>query len=121
MDAERLVAAGRIASMVGHDLRGPLQTIKNAVYLLERTPENMGEMLGAITQAVDYAVGMLEELRNTTRDSPLKIVETDLGASCREPWKRPRPAPRSMWKWTSEEDWRLSRLILLRYGGCWTT
>ena len=93
MDAERMVAAGRVASMVGHDLRGPLQTIKNAVYLLERTPEKMGEMLEVITQASDYAVDMLEELRSATRDSPLNVEETDLGDLVSRAMEEVSPGP----------------------------
>jgi PAS domain S-box-containing protein len=31
LEAERMATAGRVASMVGHDLRSPLQSVKNAV------------------------------------------------------------------------------------------
>ncbi|MGD2200729.1 MAG: GAF domain-containing protein, partial [Candidatus Bathyarchaeota archaeon] len=34
LDAERLSAAGRVAAMVGHDLRSPLQAIRNSTYLM---------------------------------------------------------------------------------------
>lgn len=80
LDAERMVAAGRIASMVGHDLRGPLQTINNAVYLLNRTPENSEELMNMINGAAQSASQMLEEFRSQTRDTPLKIEPTDLAA-----------------------------------------
>ena len=78
MDIERMVAAGRISSMVGHDLRGPLQTIKNSAFLLKMDPDQKDELIDTINGAVDYAVKMLDELRQATRDTPLNLVKTDL-------------------------------------------
>jgi PAS domain S-box-containing protein len=79
-NAERLAAAGRIASMVGHDLRGPLQTIKNALYLMEHTPKDGAKLRKTMDEAVDYAANMLEELRLNVGDSPLQLQEVNLGA-----------------------------------------
>ncbi len=78
VDAERMVTAGRISSMVGHDLRGPLQTIKNSLYMMERNPEKREEMLKLIDSSVDYAVEMLEELRARTQEDKLRRQDTDL-------------------------------------------
>lgn len=78
MDAERLVAAGRVSAMVGHDLRGPLQTIKNVAFLLKLDPDNEDELIDTINGAVDYAVKMLDELRQATKDTPLNLVEANL-------------------------------------------
>lgn len=78
IDASKMIAAGSIASMLGHDLRGPLQTIKNALYLMEKTPETADKSREAISNAVDHALEMLDELRSSTRDTPPQLVETDL-------------------------------------------
>lgn len=78
MDAERMVAAGRVSAMVGHDLRGPLQTIKNVAFLLKLDPDNEDELIDTINGAVDYAVKMLDELRQATKDTPLNLVEANL-------------------------------------------
>jgi signal transduction histidine kinase len=78
IDAERMVVAGRVSAMVGHDLRGPLQTIKNAAYLLRREEIDNGEALGTIEDAVRYATGLLEEIHNSTWESPLLVESTDL-------------------------------------------
>lgn len=78
VDAERMVTAGRISSMVGHDLRGPLQTIKNSLYMMEHHPEKRDEMLKLIDSSVDYAVEMLEELRARTQEDKLRRQDTDL-------------------------------------------
>ena len=80
LDAERLVAAGSVAAMVGHDLRGPLQIIKNAIYLLRKDPESLEETLGIIDDSVDRATNMIEEFREQTREDPVSVAEVDLGA-----------------------------------------
>ncbi len=79
IDTSKMLAAGSIASMLGHDLRGPLQTIKNSLYLMEKTPETADKSREIISNAVDHALEMLEELRSSTRDTPLQLIETNLG------------------------------------------
>ncbi|MGD0803518.1 MAG: ATP-binding protein, partial [Candidatus Bathyarchaeia archaeon] len=78
LEAQQFAAAGRMASMVGHDLRSPLQSIKNASYLMRRQPERSDDMLNSIDSSVDRALAMLEELRHQTRETPLKLEATDL-------------------------------------------
>jgi len=80
LDAERMAAAGRVSAMMGHDLRGPLQTINNSLYLLKKTPEKRDELLETMEEAVVYAEKMLENLRLSTGDPSLEIVEGNLGA-----------------------------------------
>ncbi len=70
---ELLEGANRISGMVRHDLRGPLQSIKNATFLAEQHPDKAKEMLDAIDRSVDYATKMLDDLRSST--SPLKLVK----------------------------------------------
>jgi len=94
IDSEKLIAAGRVASMVGHDLRGPLNTIKNATYLMETKPETTKEMLRIINSAVDMSVKMLDELRNQTRESPLELEEVDLAELVDEAVKESIPPPK---------------------------
>ena len=83
LDAERMVTAGKIATMVGHDLRGPLQTINSALYIMKNTPEKSDEAQEMARQAVQRATNMLEELRSKTRDTALSLVPTDLAALIR--------------------------------------
>ena len=78
LDAERMVAAGRVASMLGHDLRGPLQNIKSAAYLLRKIPEKAEETIEIIERAVDRASHMIEEFRYHTREIPIQMVASDL-------------------------------------------
>jgi two-component system sporulation sensor kinase A len=78
LDAERLVTAGRIAATVGHDLRGPLQTIKNAIYLMRQSPESVDEMIDMVNKSVDRASEMIDMFRSQTRASPLLLGDVNL-------------------------------------------
>jgi signal transduction histidine kinase len=78
LEAERMATAGRVASMVGHDLRSPLQSVKNAVYMIRQRPEYTGRMLDVIEGAVDRSLKMLDELRQRTREEPLVLELTDM-------------------------------------------
>jgi signal transduction histidine kinase len=69
--------------MVGHDLRGPLQAIKNAVYLLKVKPGEASEALKMIDDAVDRSVRMLNEVGQKTRESPSRIEPLDLSVIIR--------------------------------------
>ena len=71
---EILEGANRISSMVRHDLRGPLQTIKNATFLAEQQPDKAKDMLNAIDESVEYATKILDDLRNST--APIQLVKT---------------------------------------------
>lgn len=78
LEAERMATAGRVASMVGHDLRSPLQSVKNAVYMIKQKPELTFRMLDLIEGAVDRSLRMLDELRQRTREEPLTLAPTNL-------------------------------------------
>lgn len=66
-----------ISSELAHDLRGPLQTIQNAVYLLERSPENpmFYEM---IRDSLGQATGILDGFRDFYKGHLLKVIEADI-------------------------------------------
>ncbi len=93
IDAERTIAVSQVASMVGHDLRGPLQNINNAVYLLQRNPERSKELLDTIKNSVRYAVRILEDLRNATMDAPLDVELIDVGEMIRLAVSESHPPP----------------------------
>jgi len=58
-----LEGAGRVSSMVRHDLRGPLQTVKNAVYILKTAPDKITQMDPIINKSIDYMIKILEDLQ----------------------------------------------------------
>ena len=63
--ANILEGASRVASMVRHDLRGPLQTIRNASYILEQDAKNEPKMTSIINKSVDYMNKIIEDLAYT--------------------------------------------------------
>jgi len=60
------VEIGAISSGLAHDLRGPLQTIRNCTYLLASEP-NQGEFLDEINGAVGHISHMLDGFREYYR------------------------------------------------------
>lgn len=80
LDSEKMVAVGAIASTIAHDLRGPLSVIRNAVYLMDATPERSSEMKQIIIEAVDNAAQMLNDIRGKTADDILHIEDVDIAA-----------------------------------------
>jgi two-component system sporulation sensor kinase A len=68
---------GQISSGLAHDLRSPLQTIQNALFLLERNPDNplFYEMIKlSLRQATD----ILDNFRDYYKGHQLKPVEASI-------------------------------------------
>jgi len=81
--SERLAAVGELASGVGHEIRNPLNVIRNCVYLLRMTLDGKadGEMvstLDTLDQQVDSANWIVSDLLDFTRLSPPVKSMTDL-------------------------------------------
>ena len=79
---------GHISSELAHDLRSPLQTIQNAVYLIQKSPDN--EMLyDMVRLSLRQATGILDGFRdyylghenNPMETEAFKIVELALSSS----------------------------------------
>lgn len=73
-----LEGAGRVSSMVRHDLRGPLQTIRNAAYIVEKNPDNITKMAPIINKSVDYVVKILEDLQYQDQPNHYEKVKLNL-------------------------------------------
>jgi len=78
LEGSQMVAAGKVAATVAHDIKGPLQLIKNMVYLARQRPERMVEFLDKIVGAVDHANNMIEGVKQATKEAPLVLASTDL-------------------------------------------
>jgi PAS domain S-box-containing protein len=80
LKSERLAAIGKLAGMVGHDLRNPLAAIKTASYLLRKkqgamTTENANEILTTIDRAVEKANNIIGDLLDYSREMNLDLQE----------------------------------------------
>ncbi|MCW4049574.1 MAG: ATP-binding protein [Candidatus Bathyarchaeota archaeon] len=73
-----LEGANRVASMVRHDLRGPLQTIKNASFLIKLDSQNVETMSPVIDKTLDYMVKVVEGLKYSGDADSLTPVNMDL-------------------------------------------
>jgi len=78
--AERFAAIGETAGMVGHDLRNPLTSIKNATYLLRKKQgslmdEGGKEMLAVIDKSVEQANNIVSDLLDYSREIHLELKE----------------------------------------------
>jgi signal transduction histidine kinase len=81
--AERLAAIGELASGVGHELRNPLNVIRNCVYLLkiaisEKDEAGIAEALKVLDKQVDVANKIVTDLLDFTRIKPPAQTRVDL-------------------------------------------
>ena len=91
---ERLAAIGEVATMVGHDLRNPLQSIENAIYYLNNElphhsphitiPQKAIEMLQIISNSVNYADKIVRDLHDFSGTKKPVIKKTDINAVVEE-------------------------------------
>lgn len=86
-DAERLVAIGQTAGMVGHDIRNPLQSIIGDVYLAKKElaslpdseeKEGLLESLEAIEKQTEYINKIVLDLQDFAKPLYPLSEETDL-------------------------------------------
>jgi len=91
--AERLAAIGATASMVGHDMRNPLQAISGDLYFakkdLEKMPEshlqqNIRESLTSAEESVTYLNKIVQDLQDYASPIKLTMQQADLEALCNE-------------------------------------
>ncbi len=86
-DAERLAAIGATAGMVGHDIRNPLQSIMNDLYLAKidlsdlpdsEQKESILESVRAIEQSVDYVNKIVQDLQDFAKQIKPTKKETEV-------------------------------------------
>ena len=87
---EKLAAIGELATMVGHDLRNPLQTIENATFYLNNElprlsiPQRMIEMLQIIRDSVNYADKIIRDLQDFSGTKNPTLEKNDVNTIVKE-------------------------------------
>jgi len=91
---EKLATMGELATMVGHDLRNPLQSIENATYYLNNelpflSPslpnlQKTMEMLRIINDSVNYADKIIRDLQDFSATKKPILEKTDINAIVEE-------------------------------------
>ena len=81
--SERLAAVGELASGVGHELRNPLNVIRNCAYLLkmplsEKDDEEAINTLTVLDKQIDIANKIVTDLLDFTRITPPSQVRVEL-------------------------------------------
>ena len=81
--SERLAAVGELASGVGHELRNPLNVIRNCVYLLnmpltDKEDEEALNTLKVLDKQIDIANKIVTDLLDFTRIKPPSLIKVDL-------------------------------------------
>jgi signal transduction histidine kinase len=81
--SERLAAVGELASGVGHELRNPLNVIRNCAYLLnmaltEKSDEEASNTLKVLDKQIDIANKIVTDLLDFTRIKPPTQVRVEL-------------------------------------------
>jgi len=88
--SEKLAAVGQAATMVGHDLRNPLQAIQNGIYLLNKElsknqmSDNTKITIDNINKSIEYADNIVNSLRSFTKTEKPMLRETDINATIEE-------------------------------------
>ncbi|MFH1651011.1 MAG: ATP-binding protein [Chloroflexota bacterium] len=86
--SERLAAVGELASGVGHELRNPLNVIRNCAYLLRmslgESDEESGKTLAVLDKQVDIANRIVTDLLDFTRIRPPQRTEFILNSLVKE-------------------------------------
>ena len=89
---EKLATMGELATMVGHDLRNPLQSIENAVYHLNNeltrlslsVPQKAMEMLQIINDSVSHADKIIRDLKDFSATKKPILKKTNINAVIKE-------------------------------------
>ena len=88
IEAERMAAVGEMVTMIGHDIRNPLQAIFNALYLISRRIDAMHvsseeknqlkSLLEKIQNQAGYINKMILDLQDYARETTPELVKLNL-------------------------------------------
>lgn len=76
MEEKLIERMGHLCSELAHDLRSPLQTIQNAIYLLQRSPDNE-QLFTMARESLAQATQILDNFRDYYKGHILQRIEID--------------------------------------------
>jgi len=81
LKSQRLATIGETATMVGHDLRNPLQGISGAAYNIRKhlgstADRSVTDMLDVIDNGVKYSNRIVNDLLDFSRESQIRLLPT---------------------------------------------
>jgi signal transduction histidine kinase len=90
-ERERLAAIGQTSTMIGHDLRNPLQAIFSTIFLLKRRLKGdawsgvdpkqravIEQLLGVLEEQAEYMNKVVSDVQDYARNLKLEVTEIDL-------------------------------------------
>lgn len=84
VDSEKMIAAGKLTSLLANDIMEPLMEIKNAVNNIRKNPEDKKAGLETINNALLSSIAMLDDLRSKTRNNPIILADVNINALVRD-------------------------------------
>jgi PAS domain S-box-containing protein len=84
VDSEKMIAAGKLTSLLANDIMEPLMEIKNAVNNIRKNPEDKKAGLETINNALLSSIAMLDDLRSKTRNNPIILADMNINALVRD-------------------------------------
>ncbi len=92
MRQEKLAVLGRLAGSVGHELRSPLSSIKDAAYFLNMTLEDpkpeVNEALSTLDKEVEISKRIISSLLDFAYPKPLNLMSIDVNKVVRDTLSR---------------------------------
>ena len=84
IEAEQMAASGTLASEIAHDLKSPLQSIRNATYMIKQNPKRLEVGLDIIEKSVLRSIDMLDEMRSNSRKAEPRLARTNINQLIRD-------------------------------------
>ncbi len=84
IEAEKMAASGLVTSEIAHDLRSPLQSIRNAAHMIKQDKERIDVGLEIIEKSVLRSLEMLDGMRLSTRRAEPDFSNVNLNELIRD-------------------------------------
>jgi PAS domain S-box-containing protein len=78
VDSEKMIAAGKLTSLLANDIMEPLMEIKNAVNYIRLNSGEKKAGLERINNALLSSIAMLDDLRSKTRNNPIVLTDANI-------------------------------------------